>query len=107
MCAGRRSHRSLLWLNAHIPPPIQGKGIDRNDAVPVGKFVKAREYLHVVGILIHAMQQNHNRIVLLWVIAFWQPDQERAFHVADRNILLRFLFLRLLRTKRLYDKNHR
>jgi hypothetical protein len=74
---------------------MQGCGIDRDNAVLVRQLVKLRETLNVVRILVHAMQQYDDGIVMLGVIPFWQPHQKIAVHIVYRD-----LFLRLLRPQR-------
>jgi hypothetical protein len=48
---------------------MQGKGIYRNNAVFICQFVEPRKPLHVFRILIHPMQQDHHRVVLLRIVA--------------------------------------
>jgi len=70
---------------------VQCKGIDRNNPVFIRQFVEPGQPLNVCWILIHAMQQDHHRIVMLRIIAFRQPNQEVAVHIIDRDLFRRFL----------------
>jgi hypothetical protein len=70
---------------------MQGDGIDRNNAVFVGQFIEPSETLHIFRVLIHAMQQDHDRIVPLRIVTFRQPDHETAVDIIDRDFLFRFL----------------
>jgi hypothetical protein len=89
-------------MNPYIPPPVQGNGVDRNHAVLVRQVIEPSEALHVFRVLIHAMQKDHHRIVLLRVVAFRQANHEAAVHIVDRH-----RFLCLLRHKDLsHPQNH-
>jgi hypothetical protein len=70
---------------------MQGKRIDGDDAVLIRELVELREPLHVIGILIQAMQQNDYRIMAPRVIAVRQPHQVCAVHVIDRDFFLGLL----------------
>jgi hypothetical protein len=74
---------------------MQGKRINRDDPVLVGQFIESRQPLHIVRILIHAMQQNDHRVAALRVVALWQAYDEVAVCFVDR-----YLFFRLLRPER-------
>jgi hypothetical protein len=87
--------RRLLWPHSYIPLPAGGVGIDRNNAVFVGKLVKAREAFHVLGILILTGQKNDHRIVLLLVVTLGQMNCEGAGDIIDVEF-----FLRILRAQR-------
>ena len=80
---------------------MQGNGIDRYNPVLVGQFIEPREPLHIFRILIHAMQQNHHRIVLLRIVTFRQPHHEIPVHVVDCDFFFRFL-----RPERLSDQQN-
>src|SRR5580704_1983969 len=90
--ARSHAHRPmLLRLHPNIPPPMQSNRINRDDAVLIRQLVKSRQPLHVVGILIHAVQQNHHRIMLLRVIPPRPPDHKRPLHLVHRDFFRGFL----------------
>jgi|CZKR01.1.fsa_nt_gi hypothetical protein len=70
---------------------MQGGGIYGNNAVFIRQFIESREPLDVFRVLIHAMQQDHHRIVLLRIVALRQPDHEVAVDIVDRDPFLGFL----------------
>src|SRR5579864_6698523 len=81
----------LLRSNSYVPAAMKSSRVDRNDAVLVSQFVEAGQPLDVIGVLIHAMQHEHHRIVALRVVVFWQADGEIAVHVLDSDFLFCFL----------------
>ena len=85
-----------------LPLTVKRDGIDRDNAILVRNFVEAREPFHVVGILVHAVQQDHHRIVALRVVASGQPNHEAAVHVVYRDF-----FFGLLRPEELGDEKYR
>jgi hypothetical protein len=70
---------------------MQGGGIYGNNAVFIRQFIESREPLDVFRVLIHAMQHDHHRIVLLRIVALRQPDHEVAVDIVDRDLFLGFL----------------
>jgi hypothetical protein len=74
---------------------MERSGIDHNNAVFIRQFVKAREALNVVGILVHPVQNDDYGIVLLWVVPSRQTQDVVSVHIVDD-----YLFLSLLRTRR-------
>src|SRR5208282_997259 len=86
------THRPmLLRLHTDIPPPMQRDRINGDNAVLIRQLVKSRQPLHVVGILIHAVQQDHHRIMLLRVISSRQPDHKRPLHAVNCDLFRGFL----------------
>ena len=65
-----------------------GVGIDRDDAIFIGELVEVGEPRHVAGILISTMEENHDRIVLLLVVARWQMHDVGAGNVIDVDLFL-------------------
>jgi hypothetical protein len=74
---------------------MQSSGVDHDNAVLIRQFVKAREALNVVGILVHPVQDDDYGIVLLGVVPAWQAQDVASIHIVDDN-----LFFSLLRTRR-------
>jgi hypothetical protein len=87
----------LLWAAANVPAAIQGIGIDGDDAVPVSEFVEVSETGHLGRILVSPMQQDHDRVVLLRIIALRQVHDESARMVVDFDFFLGVVLLRGLR----------
>src|SRR5579862_5006360 len=81
----------LFRMHAHVPPAVEGGRIDRNDSIFICQLVEACQPLDVVRILIHPMQQDHYRIVLLGIVALRQPHHEVPIHIVDRHLFLGFL----------------
>jgi hypothetical protein len=70
---------------------MKSRRIHRDDAVFIGQLVEPGQPLHIIGILIHAVQKNHDRIVVPGVVPRRQPDHKGSINVVDSDLLLRFL----------------
>jgi hypothetical protein len=81
---------------------VQSERINRNNAVFVCELIKPGKALHVVRILIHAVQKDHGRIVVLRIVTPGQTDHEGSVDVVYRNF-----FLGLLRPELRDDQQHR
>src|ERR1700727_1225759 len=70
MASSSRPHRHsvLLGLNSDIPTAVQGKRINRNNAVLIRELVELGQALHIVCVLIEAMEQDHDRVMPLRIV---------------------------------------
>ena len=78
-------------MHADIPLTARCIGIDGDDAVFLGKLAEVSEPAHIVGVLILAMEQNHERVALLLIVALGEMQDIGARSVIDFYFLLSFL----------------
>ena len=70
---------------------MQGIWIDCDHSILICKIIKLREPLHITGILIHSVKQNHYGITLLRVVALWKTYYVSALYIVDMHLLPAFL----------------
>jgi hypothetical protein len=78
-------------MDSNVPAAVQRARVDGDDAVFIRQLGETGEALHVVGILIHAMQQDYHGIFLLGVVTPGQSHQVSAIDIANRYFFLGFL----------------